>query len=114
MACASGAHGRRLVPVLLLVRLVVVIVEQDAFRRALEVVILAAPQRPEKPGEPEKTEDKGGGDEKDEDIHLLPFVLPRFSRSEFSVTVIEELDIATAATSGVTKPATASGTATAL
>lgn len=114
MACSPGADRRRLVPVLLLVRLVVVIVEQDALCRALEIVILPAPQRPEKTGEPEKAEDKGGGHEENEDIHLLPFALPRFSRSEFSVTVIEELDIATAATSGVTKPATASGTATAL
>lgn len=114
MACAPGAHGRRLILFLLLVRLVVVIVEQDALGRAFEVVILAAAQRPEKSGEPEKPEDKGGGHEEDEDIHRLPFALPRFSRSEFSVTVIEELDIATAATSGVTKPATASGTATAL
>lgn len=111
MACASGACGFL---ILLFVRLVVFIVEQDALRRAFKIVILAAPERPEKTGETEKSENKRGRHEEDEDIHLASFLPPKFSRSELSVTVIEELDIATAATSGVTNPATASGTATAL
>jgi len=111
-------------------RLVVVrrlLVEQDALSGAVQVVVLAALQRPEEGGKADGAKQQRDRDEIDEDIHAVALLssVPgngkarrgrsaTASRNELAVTRMEDDDIATAAISGVTIPAMASGTATQL
>ena len=80
---------------------------------AVEIIELPVPERPEKAEQAEAAEQKGGGDQVDERGHgVLPRVQrPRCTRSALPVTASDDADITTAAISGVTRPAMASGTA---
>src|SRR5262249_35853941 len=98
---------------------------------AVEVLILAALQRPEERREPGKTKRQRERDEDDEDLHqllsrlkaasaaasrvqlLAAFAVApaRRARSAFSMTRMDEPDIAAAAIKGVTTPLIAIGTA---
>lgn len=84
-----------------------VLVDQDAHRGALRIVELPAAQRPVKRGQPGKAEAQRDRYEEDEAVH---FAAP-LNRSALATTMIEEVDMAMAAISGVTLPITASGTA---
>jgi len=77
---------------------------------AVEIVELAASERPQEGRKAEAAEREGERNEIDKDVHRAA---PPRSRalSAFSVTRTDEPDMASAAISGVTKPATASGTA---
>src|SRR5262245_1084846 len=95
-----------------------VVILQDTDRRALDIVILAAAQRPEEGGKPGEAEQQSHRDQIDEHVHgerrrgvsapvgvadaRQPSSPWRRARSALSVTRIEEPDIATAAISGVT------------
>ena len=87
--------------------MIVVIRPQDAPRIALGVVILPRPQRPQKRQKPEQPKPQRHRDQKDKNLH-------HFNRMAFSVTVIDDSDIAAAAISGVATPTSAKGTATML
>ncbi len=94
----------------------VVLVEEDALGRPVEVLVLARAQRPEERREPEAAERERDRDEDDQRAHP-PTRSPaprRARRSALRVTTIDEADIAIAAMSGVTRPAAARGAATAL
>ena len=122
-----------------------VVVGQDANRGAIEILVLAALDRPHEGGEADQAEHERDGDEVEKHIHdtnsaagtladgtladgTLAVSHDRWAapsasgsvgmenraRSALSVTRIEEPDMATAAINGVTKPATAIGTASAL
>ena len=84
------------------------VVEQDARRSPLEIIILAAPERPQKQGETARAEGETDPDEIEQHRHQ------RRNRKLFSITTNEEADIAAAASHGVTQPAIANGTITAL
>lgn len=88
----------------------IVVVEQDAVRGAVEILELAAFERPQESAQADKPEEKGDRDQNDDDVHAR--ILE--SRKALPVTRSDELDIATAAISGVTSPIIASGTVTAL
>ena len=83
---------------------------------SLEILELAAPQRPEKGREPETAETKGHRNEPCERDHGFTSFhkLLRPSRNAFAVTASDEVDMAIAAMSGVAYPAMASGTNTML
>src|SRR5262245_34938843 len=99
-----------------------VVILQDTDRRALDIVVLTAAQRPEEGGKPGEAEQQGHGDQIDEHVHgehrrgvsvpltvaatRRPSSLRRRARNALSVTRIEEPDMATAAINGVTQPAT--------
>ena len=83
-------------------RPVVVIPGQDARAVAVGVVILVAFQRPDEGDESEQTQKQGHRYQQDKHV-------PRRSLMAFSVTRIDEVDIASAAASGVAKPARAIG-----
>ena len=107
-----------------------IVIVENADRGSLHVVILAAPQRPEKGCERGEAEQQRHGDQVDQHGHgdrapgahvCAEAADPgarssprRRTRNALTVTRIEEPDIATAAISGVTKPAIAIGTAIAL
>lgn len=84
-----------------------VVIDKDADGGAIEIIILASLQRPEEEGQPAQAKQQCAGDEDGDAVH---FELPR-SRSALATTMIEEPDMASAAMSGVTMPAMASGTA---
>src|SRR3546814_18305259 len=112
----------------------VVVIEQHALRGAVEVLVLAALERQKKSNKAHDAEAERNRDQIGEHGHWVasraaapcrrtrvPFVagrylapMPRLSRVALATTRIEEADIANAATSGVTKPRTAKGNATAL
>src|SRR5262245_46489904 len=85
-----------------------VVIHDGAPGGAVEVVVLAALERPQKSDEAEEPERERHGYEKDQDFH------GRLARSAFAVTSKDEPDMAIAATSGVARPAIAIGTAMAL
>src|SRR5690606_35590785 len=89
---------------------VVLVVEQDAIGRAFRIVELAMAQRPEKRGEPREAEAERNRYQEQQAVHLTALA----SRSELATTTSELADIAAAAISGVSRPATASGTANTL
>ena len=86
------------------------VVDQDTQRGAVQIVELLAVQRPEEGGEAGETKSQSDRNEDDKTGHRAA---PRSLRA-LPTTMIEELDMASAATSGVTIPASASGTAKAL
>ncbi len=98
----SGSRGRGVVGI---------VVEQDSVGGAVQVVELARPQRPQKGPQPEDSEKEGDGNEKEE---IVQRSLPRDSRKALTITAIDDVDMATAAISGVTCPETASGIVTTL
>lgn len=93
-----------------------VIVEQDAMGGTVEIIELSRLQCPEEGDQPAQSQQQGYRDQIDQDIHdTFPnLTLPRLNRRAFSVTTRDDDDIAMAATSGVTEPATANGTVTRL
>ena len=88
----------------------ILIIDQDAQRRTDEIFELARTRRPEKGGETGQAERQGYRDQDDETGHRAA---PRNLRA-FATTSKDEPDMASAAISGVTCPAIASGTASRL
>lgn len=88
----------------------IVVVDKDSLRRAVEIVELTAPRRPEEGGQPEEPEPERDRQEQEQAAHRAA---PR-SRKALATTRIELPDMASAAISGVTLPAIASGTASTL
>ena len=88
-----------------------VIIRNSAPGRAFEIVILSGFQRPEKCGQTDEPKTKRQRHQDDHHFHAgPPFDIWR-ARSAFSITSIEEPDIAAAAIRGVTTPLMAIGTA---
>jgi len=81
---------------------------------AIEILILSILERPEKREEAGKAEAQCQRHENDEDFHQDLRTATERARSAFTMTRIEEPDIAAAAISGVTMPLIASGTASTL
>ena len=86
----------------------IVVVEQDAVAGAVEIVELAGLQRPQEGGQAEQAQHQGQRDQPDAGRPSARAA--RFRRSALTMTRSDEVDMAIAATSGVTRPATASGT----
>lgn len=80
---------------------------------AIEIVILAAPERPQKGGKAERAKPDRKRHQIEQDFHQAGSLCRR-ARKALSITRSDEPDIAAAAISGVTRPAIASGTASAL
>lgn len=103
-----------------------IIIRQGSDSGALKVVELTAAQRPDECPKPREPQAKSDRQKKDNDIHgaatasfrsaalFLRIRTVPLRRTALSVTSTDEPDIAAAAIKGVTKPATASGTATKL
>src|SRR5690606_19579475 len=89
---------------------VVLVVEQDSVGRAFGILELAVAQRPEERREAGEAQSERNGDQEQQAVHLTAFA----SRSELATTTSELADIAAAAISGVSIPASASGTASTL
>lgn len=83
--------------------------QKDAGGVALDVAILPRAERPQEGDEPGEAERQRDRDEPGERGHVEPPL-----RRALRVTAIDEPDMASAATSGETKPATAIGTASRL
>lgn len=101
-----------------------VVVGQDAEGGTVRIVELATAQRPYKRQKAGQAEQQRQRDEKNQDVHVASSDVTRVgeaaapsaragrkSRIALSVTNTDEPDIASAAISGVTRPATAIGTA---
>lgn len=84
------------------------VVEQDAVSGAVEILELARPQRPQEGAEPYRSEQERGWNKEQKTVHDMVLARPR--RKALPITTMDELDMAMAATSGVTSPAAASGT----
>lgn len=85
-------------------RVIVPFIGQNALSIALGIVELPTLKRPKKRHQPKPAQPKRHRNEECDDLHQR-------SLSAFSVTEIELADIASAAISGVAKPASAKGTA---
>ncbi len=109
----QGGNWKRLFSTDLSVVFVVrrVVVEQNPVRRAVEIVELTVFQRPEEGDQAEQAKPDRDGDQIQQAGHGRAL---RPTRSALPTTAIDEPDMAIAATSGVTWPAMASGTVTAL
>ena len=86
-------------------------------RSAVGIVVLAVAQCPQEGREGEQAQKKRDRYENQQAVHqraLCKRGVPALSRSALPITSSEDDDIATAATSGVTSPEMASGTATRL
>ena len=84
-------------------------------RRTLEILELARIERPQERGQAHATKGECNGYQPGKSGHgQRTFSFLTRSRRAFAVTPIEEADMAMAASSGVTMPAMASGTKTAL
>ena len=82
------------------------VVEQDAVGGAFQIVVLAGAERPQKHRQTAAAKDQARAEQIQDDINVdLPC-----RRKLFANTSSDELDIAAAASHGVTKPAAASGT----
>ncbi len=88
-----------------------IVVEKNSPRRTLQVLELAALERPEECCEPENSQKQRDWNQIKNDVHQGAF---RARRSALMVTSRDELDIASAARSGVINPSIANGTAAAL
>ena len=86
-----------------------ILVMQYAFCRTFRVVKLATSQRPEECCESDQPHTQGDWNQEEEHAHSVGVFL--FTLSAFSVTTIDEPDMASAAINGVTNPASAIGTA---
>ena len=91
-----------------------VVVGDGAPGRAIEILILSVLERPEKREQTGKAEPERQRHENDEDFHQNLRTATERARNAFSMTRIEEPDIAAAAISGVTMPLIAIGTASIL
>ena len=84
-----------------------VVFEQDAMGGAVKVVELPRPKCPQEGKQTEKAQKQCGGNEPQQNVQSAYL---RFNLSEFTITTIEDVDMAMAAINGVTRPATAIGT----
>jgi len=84
------------------------VVIEDALGGAVEIVELAGAHRPKEGAKPGQAEEQRRRYEDEEAVHG---VRARPSRIALAITISDDVDMAMAARSGVTKPATASGTA---
>src|SRR4051794_22423374 len=91
-----------------------IVVGDGAPGRAVEILVLTVLERPEKREETGETEPERERHENDEDFHQDLRTATERARSAFTMTRIDEPDIAAAAISGVTMPLMASGTASTL
>jgi len=91
-----------------------IVVGQDPVGGPVEVVVLAGAQAPNEGGEAEPAQEQGKRDQVEQVGHGAAVGGGRESRSALPTTRRDEVDMATAARSGVTRPATASGTANTL
>src|SRR5690606_3510671 len=89
---------------------VVLVVEQDPIGRAFRIVELAMAQRPEERGKPGEAEAERNRYQEQQAAHLTALA----SRNDWATTTSDLADVAAAAISGVSRPATASGTANTL
>lgn len=80
---------------------------------AIEIVILAIPERPQKGRKAEPAKRDRKRHQIEQDFHQAGSLCRR-ARKALSITSSDDPDIAAAAISGVTRPAMASGTASAL
>lgn len=80
---------------------------------AIEIIILAVLERPQKGRKAERAKRDRKRHQIEQDFHQA-VSLCRRARKALSITSSDEVDIAAAAISGVTRPAIASGTASAL
>lgn len=83
------------------------LIDKNAKSRALQIIELTRSQSPEEGDEPTRPKQQRHGDQNGQNIHEAA----DRSRSALATTTMEEHDIATAAISGVTNPARASGIA---
>ena len=83
---------------------------EDAHRGTVDVVVLTALERPQKGDQPGQAEHQRHRHQVDQDVHE-PNPGRSRARNAFTVTRSEEPDMASAAISGVTRPAIAIGTA---
>ena len=88
----------------------VVFLDEDAVGGAVEILELARAHGPEEYAQASQAHQQGNRDEEGKTAHRAA----RASRSELATTTRELVDIARAAISGVTSPASASGTASRL
>lgn len=86
------------------------VVEKNACGVSFRVVILLALKTPNEGSEPQRSKDQRDWYQNGKNIHSG---LHR-TRNAFNITVIDEVDIASAANSGVASPAKANGIATRL
>src|SRR4051812_40367270 len=91
-----------------------VVIGDGAPGRAVEILVLTILERPEKREQTGETEPERQRHENDEDFHQDLRTATERARSAFTMTRIEEPDIAAAAISGVTIPLIATGTASTL
>jgi hypothetical protein len=89
-----------------------IVVEQDPIRGSIQIVVLPRPQRPQEKAKPTGTDGQADRQQEQEDRQrLAPHRLAsRCRRRLLAITSSDELDIAAAASHGVTQPVTASGT----
>lgn len=87
-----------------------VIIHQDTLRGAIRIVELAIAQRPEKGRKPNQAQPQRQRYQKKQSVHRAALA----KRKELAMTSSELIDMAMAATNGVTMPAIASGTASIL
>lgn len=85
-----------------------ILIRKDAIGCSGRVIELSRTGRPDKSAEAEKSQSDRGWDQKEKIVHDKRFIPGRIA---FSVTMIDDADMAMAAISGVTNPATAIGTA---
>jgi hypothetical protein len=85
------------------------LVFERAVGRAFQVLVLARPERPEESGKSQAAHTKGKRNKPRKYGHCANSSFAVRKRSAFTVTTIDEVDIATAAINGVTIPAMASG-----
>ena len=83
--------------------------EQRTILIALGVIELATAHAPDKGGQTQAAQKQGNRNQGAEDTHVFTFM-----RNAFRITATEDPDMASAAISGVTKPAIAKGIANAL
>ncbi|MHC2369395.1 hypothetical protein ACVIQT_004043 [Bradyrhizobium diazoefficiens] len=87
------------------------VIGDRAPRRPVEIVVLAAPERPEEGDETGASEHQRQRNQDDQDFHHTISREPLRARSEFSMTRIDDPLMAAAAIRGVTTPLIATGTA---
>jgi len=86
------------------------VIDKDAQGCTIEIIELPARRRPEECRKPEQAKQQRYRDEDGNDAHRAA----RLRRNAFTTTRIDEHDMASAATRGVTWPAIARGTASRL
>src|SRR5690606_2527435 len=84
----------------------VFVLDQDTFGGPADILILAAPERPDEGAQGEGAEGQGDRGEDEDDVHR-----PLPTRRALRLTASDEPDMARAATNGLTRPAMAAGAA---